>query len=69
MSKPLEELLIDMQKHINAGDDPEYIIPYSFECMSESDWIRILMTAVRVLPEGSPRRITCERKLRMYSRR
>ena len=69
MSKPMEELLIDMQHRLNAGEDPEYIIPYSFECMSESDWIRILMTAVRILPDDSPRKKTCQRKLDMYARR
>lgn len=69
MSKPLEDLLIEMQRNINEGMDPEYIIPYSFECMSESDWIRILMTAVRILPDDSPRKKTCQRKLDRYIRR
>ena len=58
-----------MQDRINAGEDPEHVIPYSFECANDEDFIEILHFATQVLPEDSPRRETCIRKLEEYAGR
>lgn len=63
------KVLKDMQRRIEAGEDPEHVIPYSFECSNDNDFIEILHFAVQVLPEDSPRRATCIRKLREYAGR
>lgn len=58
-----------MQERINAGEDPEKVIPYSFECANDEDFIEILHFTTQVLPEGSQRRETCIRKLEEYASR
>ena len=62
-------ILLDMKKRIEAGEDPEHVIPYSFECANDEDFIEILHYATQVLPEDSPRRASCIRKLNEYASR
>ena len=67
MNKPCK-ILQDMKKRIEAGEDPEHVIPYSFEVKDDEIFIEVLHYAVQVLPEDSPRRASCIRKLKEYAR-
>lgn len=58
-----------MQERIKAGEDPEAVIPYSFSCTNDEEFIEILHYAVQVLPEDSPRRKTCLERLKEYAGR
>lgn len=69
MSKPLCNILVDMRNRIESGEDPEHVIPYSFECLNDDDFIEILHYAIHILPEDSPRRASCVRKLKSYAGR
>ena len=69
MSKDLCHLLKEMHQRIEAGEDPEHVIPYSFECMNDEHFIEVLHYAIQVLPEDSPRRASCIRKLKQYAGR
>ena len=46
------EILKKMKDEIEAGKDPEAVIPYSIECGSLDDYIEVLHFAVQVLPDG-----------------
>ena len=69
MSKDLCTVLKEMHKRIEAGEDPEHVIPFSFDCTNDEDFIEILHYAIQILPEDSPRRKTCMRKLKQYAAR
>ena len=68
MNKPCS-ILLDMKNRIEAGEDPEHVIPYSFEVKNDEIFIEVLHYAVQVLPEDSPRRASCIRKLKEYASR
>ena len=58
-----------MQERINAGEDPEAVIPYSFNCTTYEEYIEILHFSIQVLPEDSPRRTVCLERLEAYAGR
>ena len=58
-----------MHERINAGEDPEAVIPYSFSCTNDEEFIEILHYALQVLPKTSPRYEAMERKWKEYAAR
>ena len=45
-------MLVDMKKRIEAGENPEEVIPYSIDCVNKDDAREILYFASQVLPDG-----------------
>ena len=62
------KLLKEMKKRIEAGEDPEKVIPYHVN-LPEEYFIEVLYYALQVLPKTSPRYEVMERKLKEYAAR
>ena len=62
------KLLTEMKKRIEAGEDPDKVIPYHVN-LPEEYFIEVLYYALQVLPKTSPRYEVMERKLKEYAAR
>ena len=62
------KLLTEMKKRIEAGEDPEKVIPYHVN-LPEEYFIEVLYYALQVLPKTSPRYNAMERKWKEYAAR
>lgn len=62
------KLLTEMKKRIEAGEDPEKVIPYHVNLPKEY-FIEVLYYALQVLPKTSPRYEAMERKWKEYAAR
>lgn len=62
------KLLIEMKKRIEAGEDPEKVIPYHVN-LPEEYFMEVLYYALQVLPKTSPRYEALERKWKEYAAR
>lgn len=62
------KLLTEMKKRIEAGEDPEKVIPYHVN-LPEEYFIEVLYYALQVLPKTSPRYEAMERKWKEYAAR
>ena len=62
------KLLTEMKKRIEAGEDPEKVIPYHVNLPKEY-FIEVLYYALQVLPKTSPRYKAMERKWKEYAAR
>lgn len=62
------KLLTEMKKRIEAGEDPEKVIPYHVNLPKEY-FIEVLYYALQVLPKSSPRYEAMERKWKEYAAR
>lgn len=62
------KLLTEMKKRIEAGEDPEKVIPYHVN-LPEEYFIEVLYYALQVLPKTSPRYKAMERKWKEYAAR
>ena len=62
------KLLTEMKKRIEAGEDPEKVIPYHVN-LPEEYFIEVLYYALQVLPKESPRYEALERKWKEYAAR
>lgn len=62
------KLLTEMKKRIEAGEDPEKVIPYHVN-LPEEYFIEVLYYALQVLPKSSPRYEAMERKWKEYAAR
>jgi len=62
------KLLTELKKRIEAGEDPEKVIPYHVN-LPEEYFIEVLYYALKVLPKTSPRYNAMERKLKEYAAR
>lgn len=62
------KLLTEMKKRIEAGEDPEKVIPYHVN-LPEEYFIEVLYYALQVLPKSSPRYEALERKWKEYAAR
>lgn len=56
------KLLTEMKKRIEAGEDPEKVVPYHVN-LPEEYFIEVLYYALQVLPKSSPRYEAMERKM------
>lgn len=62
------KLLTEMKKRIEAGEDPDKVIPYHVN-LPEEYFIEVLYYALQVLPKTSPRYEAMERKWKEYAAR
>lgn len=62
------KLLTEMKKRIEAGEDPDKVIPYHVN-LPEEYFIEVLYYALQVLPKSSPRYEAMERKWKEYAAR
>ena len=62
------KILTDMKKRIDAGEDPEKVIPYHLNVPPEYA-IEIFHFALQVLPKTSGRYKSIERKYKEYAGR